>query len=128
MGLKGDPNKLRSFAQKLKALPITLAAEVATDAAPAMTELTQQAYSSGRSVYGEARPAGVNGQPLTLHKTGATQAGLHFIRIGTIVRCVLPNSYQRYLIRYGLLPNGGMPSAWRAKLDQIVHSKQGPAL
>lgn len=129
MGLKGDPNKVRSFAQKLKALPVTLAASVATDAAPAMTGLTQQAYDGGQTVYGEARPLGVDGQRLTLRKTGATEAGLKFINIGTIVRCVLPNSYQRYLIgKYRVLPNGAMPTAWRAKLDQIVHSKQGPML
>ena len=129
MGLKGNPGRLTTFAAKLRALPVTLAAEVATSAAPAMTDLTQQAYDGGQTVYGDARPRGVNGQPLTLRKTGATEAGLRFINIGTIVRCVLPNHYQRYLIgKYRVLPNGAMPAAWRAKLDQIVHSKRGPVL
>ena len=128
MGLKGNPSKLKTFAAKLRALPVTMAASVATEAAPAMTSLTQGAYAGGQTVYGDARPRGVDGERLTLHKTGATEAGLNFINIGTIVRCVLPNKYQRFLIRYGILPNGGMPAAWRAKLDQIVHSKQGPEL
>jgi len=128
MGLRGDSKKLTTFAAKLRALPVTMAAAVASEAAPAMTGLTQGAYSSAQTVYGDARPRGVDGQPLTLHKTGATEAGLRFINVGTIVRCVLPNKYQRYLIRYGILPNGGMPAAWRAKLDTIVHAQKGPAL
>lgn len=128
MGLRGDPKKLTTFAAKLRALPVTMAAAVASEAAPAMTGLTQGAYSGGQTVYGDARPRGVDGQPLTLHKTGATEAGLRFVSIGTIVRCVLPNKYQRYLIRYGILPNGGMPAAWRAKLAEIVHAQKGPAL
>jgi len=128
MGLKGDPNKLKTLAAQLRALPVTMAAAVASEAAPAMTELTQGAYSGGQTVYGDARPRGVDGQPLTLHKTGATESGLRFVSIGTIVRCVLPNKYQRYLIRYGILPNGGMPAAWRAKIDQITHAQKGPVL
>ena len=67
-------------------------------------------------------------QPLKLYKTGATEAGLRFINVGTIVRCVLPNKYQRYLIRYGILPNGGMPAAWRARLNDIVHAQKAPVL
>lgn len=129
MGLKGNPHKLTTFAQQLRKLPVTLAASVAMDAAPALTGLTQSAYGAGQTVYGDARPRGVDGQPLTLHKSGATQAGLRFLNVGTIVRCVLPNNYQRYLIgKYRVLPNGTMPAAWRAKLDQIVHSQQGPVL
>jgi hypothetical protein len=128
MGLGGDPRRITTLAQKLRALPITLAADVSKAGAAAFTELTHGAYASGQTVYGDARPRGVDGQPLTLHKTGATEAGLHFVSIGTIVRCVLPNKYQRYLIRYGILPNGGMPAAWRAKLDQIVHAQKPPAL
>jgi hypothetical protein len=130
MGLKGDVGKLRTFKQQLRDFPVTLAAAVASEAAPAMTGLAQGAYSGGQTVYGDARPQGVDGQRLTLHKTGATEAGLRFVSVGTIVRCVMPNKYQRYLIRYGILPNGNaaVPSAWRAKLDALVAAQKGPAL
>lgn len=129
MGLKGDPSKLKTFAAKLRALPVTLAAEVATDAAPAMTELAQGAYDGGRTVYGEARPAGVDGKPLDLEVTGATKATLQFVSIGTIIRCRLGTRWAKFLIgKYRILPNGGMPTVWRARLDTIVHSKKGPGL
>lgn len=121
MALRGNLGKLQTFKQQLKALPITVAQEVAKKAAPAMTDLTREAYSGGRTVYGEARPNGVNGQPLSLHKTGATEGSLRFVQVGTIVRCVLGRNYQRYLIgKYGILPNGAMPSDWRKRLDQIL--------
>jgi hypothetical protein len=128
MGLKGDPKRLTTFAKQLRALPITLAAAVATEAAPALTGLTHGAFTGGQTVYGDARPRGVDGQPLKLYKSGATESGLRFVSVGTIVRCVLPNKYQRYLIRYGILPNGGMPVAWRAKLAEIVRAQEAPEL
>ncbi len=128
MGLRGDPKKLTTFAQTLRKLPVTLAAAVATEAAPALTGLTHGAFTGGQTVYGDTRPRGVDGRPLKLYKTGATEAGLRFINVGTIVRCVLPNNYQRFLVRYGILPNGAMPAAWRAKLGEIVHAQKAPAL
>ena len=45
MGLRGDPKKLTTFAKQLRALPVTLAAAVATEAAPALTGLTHGAFT-----------------------------------------------------------------------------------
>jgi len=126
MGLKGDLGKLRSFKSALQAMPRTLAADVATRAAPEMTDLTQSAFSSGQSVYGTSRPAGVDGQPLDLERTGATKAQLRFVSIGTVVRCVLGPPYAKYLIRYGILPNGALPVAWAARLRTLVAATPGP--
>jgi hypothetical protein len=129
MGLKGDVGKLRTFKQQLREFPITLAAAVARDAAPAMTDLTTSAYDGGRTVYGDTRPKGVNGQALDLEETGATRAQMRFVAVGTIVRCVLGPRYSKYLIgKYSILPNGAVPATWRAKLDALVAAQKGPAL
>ena len=114
---------LRSFKARLQTLPITLAADVARRAPPEMTRLTQDAHASGRTVYGEPRPVGVNG-PLDLVKTGATQRDLRFVNVpgSTIVRAALPEKYMRFLIgRFEVLPNGRIPAAMKRALDRLVH-------
>ena len=121
-GLKGDAGTLRAWAKSLRQLPRTMAADIATGAAPVLTTEAQSAFESGQSVYGEPRPAGVDGRPLTLEKTGATKAGLKFRSTGTIVRCVLGPPYSKYLIRYGILPNGPLPVGWSRKIDGIVET------
>ena len=119
-GLKGNVGTLQQWKRSLNALPKTFAADVAKRAAPELTGLTQTAFSAGQSVYGEARPLGVDGQPLDLKKTGATEQQLRFVQIGTVVRCALGPSYSKYLIRYGILPNGPIPVGWTRKLDEIT--------
>lgn len=130
MGLKGDVNKLRTFKQKLREFPLTIAAEVSRAGAPALTDLAGSAYDGGRTVYGDTRPKGVDGQALDLKVTGATRAQMRFVAVGTIMRCALGPRYSKYLIRYGILPNGNAapPAEWRAKLDAIVAAQKGPAL
>ncbi len=121
MGLKGDLGKIHSFKAALRDMPRTLAADVAKRAAPAMTDLTQASFDSGQTVYGDARPRGAEGQPLTLRKTGATEAQMRFVSVGTIVRCVLGPKYARYLIgKYSILPNGAMPVKWAERLRTLV--------
>lgn len=126
MALKGNPATLRDLRGKLKAFPRTLAAKVATESAPAITGLAQQAYDSGQTVYGAARPKGVDGQPLALERTGAARRDVRFTAIGTTVRCSLGPKYARYLVgKYQILPISALPAAWRAKLGEIV-KKAGP--
>lgn len=131
MGLRGDVGKLRTFKQQLREFPITLAAEVSKAAAPALTDLAASAYDGGRTVYGDTRPKGVDGQALDLDATGATRAQVRFVAVGTVVRCVLGTRYAKYLVgKYSILPNGNaaVPTAWRAKLDALVAAQKGPAL
>ena len=127
MGLRGDISSLKTLKQSLREFPRTLAVEVAAKAAPAMTDLTQEAFDGGRSVYGESRQTSkVDGRALTLEKTGATKAQLRFAQIGTVVRCVLGPPYTKYLIRYGILPNGPLPAGWSRKLGEIVKEAKPP--
>lgn len=118
---------LRDLKTSLRRMPISLAHSVASRAAPAITGLAVDAYHSGRTVYGEPRPAGVDGQALTLQRSGATLATLRFIAAGTIVRCVLGTPYARYLIgRYGILPSGPLPAAWDRRIAALVRSTEAP--
>lgn len=123
MGLTGNIDSIRQLKSKLREIPRSLAHDVAQRAAPAMTELTRQAFDSGRSVYGEARPAGADGRELTLHKTGTVARLLRFASDGTVVRCVLGPKYAKYLIgKYGILPNGALPASWSDRLRALVAS------
>jgi hypothetical protein len=127
MGLRGDLSSLKRMKQSLRDFPRTLAVDVAKKAAPAMTELTQSAFSSGQTVYGDSRPLGVDGRALDLEVTGATKQQLRFVQIGTVVRCVLGPKYTRYLIgKYGILPNGALPARWSQRIGQIVKEAKPP--
>jgi hypothetical protein len=104
----------------LKRMPVSLANDVAQASAPGLTQRTANAYDGGRTVYGEARPAGVNG-PLTLEETGATRSHVRFVANGRVVRCVLPTPYAKYLVgKYKILPNGAMPAEWSQFLAGLV--------
>lgn len=129
MALRGDLSSVRGLKSSLRALPLSVAHSVAQRAAPAMTDLTEGAFQSKRTVYGEARPAGVNGNTLALFRTGRTRSTLKFVANGTIVRCVLGTPWAKYLIgKYSILPNGALPAAWSRKLGELVAAtKVGPA-
>lgn len=123
MALKGNLNSIKALKSKMRELPKSIAIDVSRRAAPAMTGLTVQAFNSARTVYNDARPAGVNGQPLDLVQSGRTRDALRFVSIGTIVRCVLPTRWAKYLIgKYGILPNGALPAQWSRSLTEIVKS------
>lgn len=119
--LKGNLSSIKGMQQTIRALPVTVAADVSRRAAPALTTLTGNAFSSNQTVYGDSRPAGVDGEALSLVKSGATRDALRFVAVGTIVRCVLPTKWARYLIgKYGILPNGALPVTWSQRLKQVV--------
>ena len=72
-------------------------------------------------MYGDARPKGVDGRPLTLVRTGRTRSMVRFSATGTIVRAVLAVPYAKYLIgKYEILPNGRLPSTWRKTITRVV--------
>lgn len=113
LGLKGT----------LKKLPLTMAVDVASRAGPALTDLAQDANAGKRGVYGDPYPTGVDGQQLTLRRTGAVAGSLEFLASGTQVRARLPEKYARYLVgKYNILPNGALPDGWRVRLNGIVRA------
>ena len=127
MALRGDLGHIAGLKSRLRALPVSIAHDVAQRAAPEMTGLTREAFAGNRSVYGDPRPASrVSGAPLSLTRTGATARELRFVAVGTIVRCVLGPKYAKYLIgKYGVLPNGALPAAWSDRLRAVVAAYTG---
>jgi hypothetical protein len=128
MGLRGNVGALKSIGQTIRKLPVSVAHDVAQRAAPALTALTRADFDAGQSVYGDPRPRSkVDGHVLTLTRTGATKADLRFVANGTIIRCVLGTKWARYLIgKYGILPSGALPAAYKRALDGVVATAKAP--
>lgn len=124
MALRGNPQTLRALAKSMRQLPKTVAQDVAKRVAPVITDKAQAAYSGGVTVYGDPRPAGVHGNALDLIETGDTQARVHFVAIGTVVRCVLPTRQARFLIgKYRIMPLGALPVAWSEAIGAEVNAE-----
>lgn len=112
---------IQSLKRVLQKLPITATARIAAGAAPAMSDLAQGAHSSGKTVYDRPRPRGVDGEALSLDRTGATKRALQFLATGRDIRTTTLPRYAKFLIgKYGLLPNGPLPQAWRERLRDIA--------
>jgi hypothetical protein len=123
---------VQTFAKRLKALPRTVAQDVARQAAPMMTAESRASFNAGRTVYDDPRPRGVGGQELSLEQSGAIKAALRFTNEGTRVRAVLgPRDnngvqYGKFLIgKYNILPNGPIPLKWRGRLGEIFRATAG---
>lgn len=117
MGYKstGTPNLLR-LNRRLTTITTEKAAIVARRCAAEITERAQASYDSGQTVYGDARPTGVNGDALTLVRTGDTRNLIRFTSDGgTKIRCSLGGlKYAKYLIgKYKILPIGNAALPWR---------------
>lgn len=107
-------------------MPITMAHSIAQKVAPKLTDTVQRDYDTARTVYGEARPRGVSGQPLDLvGKTGRTRETTNFNASGRIVRAALGTKWAKFLIgKYRILPNGPLPVEWKREIDQVVHAEK----
>lgn len=124
-GLKGNVSDIRKIAKRIPSLPTTLVAEVADKAAPVLTEYATGSFASNQTAYDDARPRGVDGRPLTLERTGLTRTSIRFVRVGSVVRCVLGPRYAKFLVgKYRILPMGRMPVKWSRRLAKLVESVQ----
>lgn len=121
--VSGNPGNLRELARKLKALPVTVAQRIATRTAPSLSGLARASFLAGQTVYGDARPEGVNG-PVSLYRSGAMLGTLSFVAIGRIVRASLGTRYARFHIgRFRILPQGNMPTKWREQIGQDARTE-----
>jgi hypothetical protein len=112
---------IRALQRALKRMPITTSARIAARYAPVATQLAQDAHGYGRTVYGTPRPRGVDGQALTLERTGAAKRALQFVATGRDVRIPVMPRYVKYLIgTYRILPNGPLPAEWRERITRIA--------
>lgn len=123
MALHGDLRSLASLRRVLAKLPLTVSANIARRAAPDVSTLARDAYDSGRTVYGQSRPKGVDGDTLDLVRTGASRRATQFTAEGTQMRTYVLPKYTKYLIsRYQVLPPGKapIPQAWRDRITAIA--------
>lgn len=126
---------IHDYRQAVIDLGVKGAREVATKAAPALTRLMREAFDSGRTVYGDPRPLGKDGNKLSLIKSGATRKTIRFDNFGTVLRIQLTTSYAKYLVgKYTILPQGGrtaIPFEWmrllRALADTVLSSRKRAA-
>lgn len=119
--LKGDTRTLRSLKKALQRMPITVSARIAARAAPEISALAGSAYDAGKTVYGAPRPRGVDGDELTLQRTGASRRAMRFAATGRDIRTAQLPRHTRYLIgKYDVLPNGPLPTEWRARLAAVA--------
>lgn len=117
-GMKG----INDLKRALKNLPVTTVAAIAAKAAPAMTEFAQGSFNSGQTVHDKPRPLGVDGDELTLRKSGALQRQIEFRATGRSIRTLPLKKYMGVAIgKYGVLPNRKvLPQKWKAKLAEIA--------
>ena len=109
---RGGVKDLRRIAANLGKLPKTIGQRVAADVSKDFSAATAAAYASGTTPYGDARPLGKHG-PVTLKRTGKTEASLRFEAIGTTIRASFRTGWARFLVgRFRILPMGGLPVAW----------------
>lgn len=117
---------IRDFKARLVKLPLSVAHNIAQQAAPLLTAFAQAANARRENVYGDPYPDGADGEQLDLVHTGKTRENLRFEVNGTIIRCRLGPRYAKYLIgKYKILPIGdrtAMPGNWRRALDELVRT------
>lgn len=108
----------------MRKLPLAVQRKTAEKVAPDVTDKARAAFDSGETVYGTPRPRGVEGNELTLKRTGKLAATILFKVIGTRVRCVLGVPYAKYNVKYGMLPGsrGFLPVSWRKSIESIVQT------
>lgn len=121
MKRKGPPNPFAKLRRTLRDLPVLAAQRVAAAVAPRLTALAAASYDGGLTVYGDARPVGVQGNALDLVQSGSTRGHVRFVAVGTRVRAALGTRYAKYLIgKYRILPMGRPPAAWTTEIDRTV--------
>ena len=121
MALKGNLNKMKHLRAFLRKQPTTVADEAARTSAPPVTTDLRANFHGGRTAYGDARPLGVDGEPLSLVKEGEVRDQLGFVALGHQMRAKLGPRYAKYLIgKYDILPNGAMPRGWKPIIKKNV--------
>ncbi len=123
MSLSGNPSSLANFSAKLRELPRVVAMKVATAAAPVITEAARATFEAGENAYGTTWAPSVDGDKVTLTKSGALSKGIRYVAAGTKIRVALPTSYAKYQIgRRRIFPNQGapLPTSYVVALKDIV--------
>lgn len=131
MSLRGNTSSLKAYAQKLRALPRVVALKVTTSAAPALTKLGRATFDASQDAYGVPWAPGVDGQKITLRKSGALAKFLAYVGIGTKLRVALGVPYAKYQIgKRPVFPAQGkaLPTAYVTELASITEKTARAAI
>jgi hypothetical protein len=96
---------------------------VAEEAAPAITQLATQSFEKSETPYGLNWVPGVDGQVVTLRKTGALQRYIRYVAIGTKLRVSLGVRYAKYQIgKRPVFPRQGgeLPESYSQVLERTA--------
>jgi hypothetical protein len=109
-GLKGKISSLTNFSKRLREIPRVLAPRVSEAVAPRLTEQGRETFNAGQDPWGTPWEPSVDGQAVTLRKSGALLDSLRYIAIGTLLRVSGLTAYAKYQIgRRRVLPAQGAP-------------------
>ena len=119
---KLQTDALRAFNHKLKKLSNEkLAISIAQESSPKLTELAQSAFASGKTVYGDPRPAGKSG-PVSLVQSGSLRRSLKFSNRGTNrIMARMADIYTSVHKHFGYLPyvNDTLPFTWSQAIKNV---------
>lgn len=124
-GLKGNLASLRKFSQTLRSLPRVVAQKVTTASAPAITDAARSTFDASENPYGIPWSPGVDGQKVTLRKTGALARYVKYVGIGTKLRIALGVPYAKYQLGKRLVfPRQGavLPAAYLRTLSETTEN------
>jgi hypothetical protein len=122
--------ELAALKAKLLRLP-EVAAKVAEKGAARLTQLAQEAFDAGQSVYGGAWQPGLHGDQLDLTESGTLkQKATRYVAEGTRIRAsVAAVPYSKFHIKRGILPQRGkLPAAWDKEISRIAQEELEGAL
>jgi hypothetical protein len=107
----------------LRRLPKVVALKVAEEAAPELSKTAAQTFDAGADPYGFTWRPGVDGQKITLHKSGDLRRFVKYVAIGTRLRIALGVRYAKYQIGKRLVfPRhvGGLPDPYVQTLQRVA--------
>jgi hypothetical protein len=125
-----DVSSLSKLSATLRALPATLALRVAVKAAPVLSQFARESFDSNTDPYGVPWAPGVDGDTVSLRKTGALEKYVVYVPIGTKLRVALGVPYAKYQIgKRPVYPRGGLlPAKYSAALERVTRDEVQAAL
>lgn len=123
-GRRLDLSSMSKLAANLRALPVSLANEIAKRAAPVISEFSKETFDTSRDPYGAPWAPGVDGQRVTLRDTGKLETFVRYVAIGKRIRVALGVPYAKYQIgKRPVYPRAGLlPKKYAEALERLAQT------
>jgi hypothetical protein len=116
-------DSIKKFEASLRRMPTVVAQKVAEAAAPVLTRLAQETFSSGENAYGSSWVIRKDGTRATLRQSGSLASKIQYVAIGTRLRVALGVSYAKYVVgKRPVTPRQGapLPVAYASALSRLA--------